>query len=73
MYIYFSVEVDCMEIFKAGQLGVALSRATSSAGLRIINFHPRYVIPPAQTVIQFMTEQSKGLSSDLTCCTDSIR
>ncbi|WAR28374.1 PIF1-like protein [Mya arenaria] len=41
-----SVEVDCRDIFKAGQLAVAMSRATASSGLRVINFHPRYIIPP---------------------------
>ncbi|WAR09810.1 PIF1-like protein [Mya arenaria] len=63
-----SVEVDCRDIFKAGQLAVAMSRATTSSGLRVINFHPRYIIPPPQFVIEFMNEPSQATTPDISCC-----
>ncbi|WAR28241.1 PIF1-like protein, partial [Mya arenaria] len=63
-----SVEVDCRDIFKAGQLAVAISRATASSGLRVINFHPRYIIPPPQSVMEFMNEPSQATTPDISCC-----
>ena len=68
MHVFYRVEVDCREIFKTGQLGVAMSRARSSGGLRIINFHPRYVFKPSTVVSEFLNEVSKGTLSDMTCC-----
>lgn len=65
------VEVDCREIFKAGQLGVAISRVKTSAGLRVLNFHPRYVIAPERTVKEFMIEPSNEMLPDLSCCQKS--
>ncbi|KAL5012937.1 hypothetical protein ScPMuIL_011488 [Solemya velum] len=61
------VEVDCREIFKPGQLGVAFSRPSTSWGLRIINVHPRYVIPPEKDVSDFLEEDSQELDVDLCC------
>ena len=37
------MEVDCTDIFKSGQRGVAMSRVTSANGLGIVNFHKQYV------------------------------
>ncbi|XP_060588832.1 uncharacterized protein LOC132744216 [Ruditapes philippinarum] len=66
-------EVDCRDIFRPGQLGVAMSRVTTSAGLRVINYHPRYIIPPPQTVKDFVNEASQPAFPDLTCCRNSHR
>ncbi|WAR18361.1 PIF1-like protein [Mya arenaria] len=52
------VEIDCQEIFRPGQLGVALSRATNSHGLRVINFHQRYLIKPPALITEFMRKES---------------
>ncbi|XP_060595521.1 uncharacterized protein LOC132749678 [Ruditapes philippinarum] len=64
-------EVDCRDIFRPGHLGVAMSRVTTSAGLRVINYHPRYIIPPPQTVKDFVNEASQPAFPDLTCCRNS--
>ncbi|XP_045173548.2 uncharacterized protein LOC123535080 [Mercenaria mercenaria] len=64
------VEIDCRDIFRQGQLGVALSRASTSSGLRVINFHPRYIMKPAKTVTDFMSLDSGDILDDLTCCRD---
>ncbi|WAR18199.1 PIF1-like protein [Mya arenaria] len=52
------VEIDCQEIFRPGQLGIALSRATNSHGLRVINFHQRYLIKPPALITEFMRKES---------------
>lgn len=65
----FRVEIDCRGIFQAGQLAVAMSRVRTVEGLRVINYHPRYVIPPPQAVKDFMgVETDRETSSDLKCC-----
>ena len=67
-YIHFRVEVDCRDIFKTGQLGVAMSRARSSEGLRVINFHPRYIIHPPAAVHEFMNLRNEDILEDMSCC-----
>ena len=44
------VEVDCSNIFKAEQLGVAIGRARKKKGLRLIDFHPRNVTKPDKSL-----------------------
>ncbi|WAR18194.1 LOW QUALITY PROTEIN: PIF1-like protein [Mya arenaria] len=63
-----AVEVDCRDLFNAGQLAVAMSRATASSGLRVMNFQPRYIIPPPQSVMEFMNEPSLATTPDISCC-----
>ncbi|XP_053402342.1 uncharacterized protein LOC123555841 [Mercenaria mercenaria] len=66
---FFRVEIDCSGIFKAGQLGVAMSRSTTTECLRVINFNKKFVIPPPHKVIEFMDYQSKKIiSPDFLCC-----
>jgi ATP-dependent DNA helicase PIF1 len=47
------VEVDCSNIFKAGQLGVAIVRARKKKRLRLIDFHPRNVTKPDKSLFEF--------------------
>ena len=47
---------------------MVMSRARSSDGLRIINFHPRYIFQPPTVVSDFLNEVSEGTLSDMTCC-----
>ena len=54
LYVYFSVEIDCRSIFQPGQLGVAISKVRSVEGLRVVNFHPRYLHKPTKEVTYIM-------------------
>ncbi|XP_052279109.1 ATP-dependent DNA helicase PIF1-like [Dreissena polymorpha] len=67
------VEVDCRDIFRPGQLGVALSRTRRPEGLRVINFHPRYALKPAKKVTDFMDQIPKETLTDKSCCHIKIR
>ncbi|XP_060560753.1 uncharacterized protein LOC132720611 [Ruditapes philippinarum] len=62
------LEVDCNDIFKTGQLGVAISRVKSSKGLRVINFHPRYIFSPPAAIKQISDMKSNGMIEDFSCC-----
>ncbi|XP_053391870.1 uncharacterized protein LOC128554617 [Mercenaria mercenaria] len=44
------VEVDCRDIFKPGQLGVAIGRARSLDGLRVINFNKNACIKQPEKI-----------------------
>jgi len=66
--MFFSVEIDCRDIFRPGQLSVALSRVTSSEGLRVINFHDRHVMTPPRTVTDFMESMTTHMPTDQICC-----
>lgn len=65
----FSVEVDCRVIFAAGQLGVALNRARSADGVRVINFSERACIPQTEDIETYLFKESVLLKDDLSCCT----
>jgi hypothetical protein len=63
------LEVDCSGIFAAGQLGVAVGRATSTSGLRLLHFNPRkHVLPADKHVKDFYDDLGEGLDVNLTCC-----
>ncbi|XP_033725340.1 uncharacterized protein LOC117315301 [Pecten maximus] len=62
------VEVDCRNIFKAGQLGVAMGRVRSAAGLRILNFNPSVCIQQPDIVQTFIDTPSRELDDSLHCC-----
>lgn len=56
--------MDCRGIFKPGQLGVAMSRARDSGGLRVTNFTPRACMPRPDIVKEFISIPSKNFSED---------
>ena len=62
------VEVDCSNIFKAEQLGVAIGRARKKKGLRLIDFHPRNVTKPDKSLFKFNEQSSVDFLYDLECC-----
>lgn len=62
------MEVDCRGIFKAGHLGVAMGRASSSAGLRVTNFSPRVIIKQPKKIEEFMNGITQDPLFDKTCC-----
>ncbi|CAG2186795.1 PIF1 [Mytilus edulis] len=62
------VEVDSSNIFKAGQLGVAVGRVRKKKGLRLIDFHTRNVIKPEKSLFEFYELNSVQFLSDLECC-----
>ena len=66
---HFSVEVDAQQIFKPGQLGVAMGRVRTSDCLRIVNFHPRVCKPQPVNVDAFLRKESAPVHEDLSCCT----
>ena len=65
---YFRVEIDCRDIFRPGQLGVAMSRVRSVEGLRVINFHPKVCLPHSQDLHVFNAEPPLVPKDDLSCC-----
>jgi hypothetical protein len=62
------LEVDCRGIFKPGQLGVALGRACTSEGLRVINFKKKFCIKQPAIVLKFLQEESSEFLQDTSCC-----
>ncbi|XP_053389252.1 uncharacterized protein LOC128552247 [Mercenaria mercenaria] len=62
------VNVDCQQIFKPGQLGVALSRARSCEGIRVINYDPKYCIRQPQIISDFISEDTVPVNEDVSCC-----
>jgi len=63
------VEVDCSNIFKPGQLGVAVGRARKKIGLQLINFEPRAVIKHDKSMFEFYNQQSNPICDNLfDCC-----
>lgn len=56
------VEVDCKKITQPNQFYVAVSRARSLEGLRIINFHPR-VITTSKKALAFYEELEREMST----------
>ena len=62
------VEVDCSNIFKAEQLGVAIGRARKKKGLRLIDFQPRNVTKPDKSLFKFNEQSSVDFLYDLECC-----
>ncbi|XP_061171689.1 uncharacterized protein LOC133181165 [Saccostrea echinata] len=66
------VEVDCYSFFCAGQLGVALGRATTIDGLRIRNFNQDAAfLKHPQKVFDFYNETFLVPEDDLECCNSS--
>ncbi|XP_052237195.1 uncharacterized protein LOC127848655 [Dreissena polymorpha] len=63
-----NVEIDCCSIFQPGQLGVAISRVRSVEGLRVVNFHPRYLLKPTKEVTDIMNGAGFEPQEDLSCC-----
>ncbi|MES9884334.1 MAG: hypothetical protein ABW185_26100 [Sedimenticola sp.] len=63
------VDIDCFSFFAAGQMGVAVGRATNSQGLRIVNFnnvaanrkHP-------EVVYEFYKNDFSDFQPDVLCC-----
>ena len=66
--IIFRLEVDCSGIFKPGQLGVALGRARSSEGLRVINFSTKYCIKQPDIVLKVLNREPVEHREDTSCC-----
>ncbi|XP_053388812.1 uncharacterized protein LOC128551890 [Mercenaria mercenaria] len=68
------VEVDCRDIFKPGQLGVAIGRARSLDGLRVINFNKNACIKQPEKIQRFLTlEDSIETKDDRSCCNNYAR
>ncbi|XP_053402851.1 uncharacterized protein LOC123530709 [Mercenaria mercenaria] len=68
------VEVDCRDIFKQGQLGVAIGRARSLDGLRVINFNKNACIKQPEKIQRFLTlEDSIETKDDRSCCNNYAR
>ena len=47
------LEIDCRNMRNPGQLGVGISRVTKKKGLRVINFHKKYLPPHPQMIHDF--------------------
>ena len=65
-------KVDCRNVHHPGQIRVAVWRAVSIGGLRIINCSQRLLPEHPAYLTAFYEESSLPLLDDLTCCNASI-
>jgi len=70
--VFSRVEVNCRHIFQSGQLGVAIGRARSIEGLRIVNFSQDAVIPQTQVVTDFVAQEGSPFIDDCSCCRNLV-
>jgi hypothetical protein len=67
------VFVDCHQVNRPGQLGVAIGRAKSLSGLQIINFTPACCVKQPQCISDFYNSIAPGrVADDLSCCRPDI-
>lgn len=63
------VEVDCYSFFAPGQIGVAIGRAVTTSGLRILNFNQKAASTKhPDLVYEFYDRQFMDFRDDLLCC-----
>lgn len=62
------VVVDCRHMFTPGQIGVAIGRARSKKGLRIVNFDSKILKRHSQCVENFYCAESVEPVTDISCC-----
>jgi len=67
------VEIDCQQIFKAGQLGVAMARVRSVDGLRVINFTPKVCLPQPEEISEYLSTPMVETAEDFSCCKGELR
>ena len=65
-----SVLVDCAHMIRPGQIGVAVGRVTSKAGLTLKNYTKSLVKPQPKEVANFYDSLATTLSleEDMSCC-----
>ena len=69
-----NVEVDCFSFFAPGQLGVAVGRATSKKGLRILNFiMEAAMMKHPDDVYAFYNKPLQAIHDDMHCCNKSMQ
>ncbi|KAK3085746.1 hypothetical protein FSP39_008107 [Pinctada imbricata] len=61
-------EIDCHSMFAPGQLGVAIGRVKSPAGLRVINFKREICLPQPPIIEDAMKFCSAPDIDDCSCC-----
>ena len=66
------VQVDCSGMTTPGQLGVAIGRATSKSGLRVLNFRRDLVSRHPTSVYDFSQTDSIPFNQNLSCCKTEI-
>lgn len=62
------LEIDCRNMNTPGQIGVAVGRAVSKKGLRVLNFNKKRLLPQPSMVEDFYSMPSTPLADDLSCC-----
>ena len=68
-----NVEVDCFSFFAPGQMGVAVGRATSKKGLRILNFNMEAaMMKHPDDVYAFYNKPLQAIHDDMHCCNKSM-
>lgn len=64
-----NVEVDCYSFFSPGQMGVAIGRAISMSGLRVLNFNQKAASTKhPEIVYNFYERDFANFDDDLSCC-----
>ena len=64
-----NVEVDCFSFFAPGQMGVAVGRCVSKAGLKIVHFNRQAAeMKHPKEVYSFYEAESKDPLDNLDCC-----
>jgi hypothetical protein len=67
-----SVEIDCRNMNFPGQLGVAIGRATTTEGLRVINFDKCYLKKQPTFLQSYYESESEPILENLECCRKPI-
>ena len=62
------VIIDCRHMKNPGQIGVAVGRATSTAGLQILNFNTNLVKKHRKEITEYYDSEFVPLHDDLSCC-----
>ena len=62
------VVVNCINILKPGQLGVAIGRAVNLEGLRVLHYRPACAMTHKPEVYEFYKEPSTPVGNDTSCC-----
>ena len=62
------VVVDCRNMTIPGQIGVALGRATSIAGLQVLNFKTSLLKTHPKEIDQFYTQENIPVDPTRNCC-----
>lgn len=63
-----SVQVDCRKMTQPGHIGVAIGRARTTTGLRVLNYSRKLLSQHPQTVTQYLEYPTAPTMDNISCC-----